>query len=268
MKSKIKGYENYLISEEKSDATVKKYIHDVQVFFDWLGERELCKSVVQEYKRELMTEYAIKSVNSIISSLNSFFDWHGHSECRVKNLKIQKEVFCEPNRELTMKEYECLLRTAKEQGKKRLCLVMQTICSTGIRISELKYITVEAVKSGAAMISCKGKNRKILIPQMLCKILKPYAKEQNIKKGSIFITKKGKPLDRSNVWAEMKKLCKKAGVLATKVFPHNLRHLFGKRYYALYQDISRLADILGHTSINTTRIYTTESGETHRIRIQ
>lgn len=139
MKDKLKGYENYLISEEKSEATVKKYIRDVQVFTQLLGERELSKSVVQEYKQKLMTEYEIKSVNSIISSLNSFFDWCGHSECRVKNLKIQKEVFCEPNRELTREEYECLLRTAKEQGKKRLCLVMQTICATGIRISEDIY---------------------------------------------------------------------------------------------------------------------------------
>lgn len=268
MEQKIEEYENYLISDEKSGATIKKYTHDISMFMKWLEDRELTKSVVREYKMRLENEYAVKSVNSIISALNSFFDWLDRPEYKVKNLKIQKKTFAEPNRDLTRNEYERLLRTAYKQGKKRLCLVMQTICSTGIRVSELKYITVGALKEGVATINCKGKSRIILIPQKLCEQLILYANDKNIRKGAIFVTKRGKPLDRSNIWAEMKKLCESAGVLASKVFPHNLRHLFGKMYYRMYQDIVRLADILGHTSVNTTRVYTIESGEIHRRRIQ
>ena len=268
MKDMIREYSNYLRVEEKSEATIRKYIHDVSAFAEWLGERSITKSAVCEYKERLTTQYAVRSVNSVLSSLNSFFDWLGLPECKVKNLKIQKQIFFEPNKDLTKDEYERLLKTACQEGKKRLYLVMQTICATGIRVSELQYITVSAVKKGAALINCKGKNRIILIPQKLCMLLSAYAVEQHIKSGAVFITKTGKPIDRSNVWTEMKSLCKRAGVLAAKVFPHNLRHLFGKTYYAIYQDIVRLADILGHTSVNTTRIYTIEGGEIHRKRIQ
>lgn len=268
MLQKIKEFENYLISEEKSKSTVMKYTHDVTVFAQWLNGQQISKTVVQEYKQLLESEYAPKSVNSVLSSLNSFFEWINHPECRVKSLKIQKNTFIEPNRELTKAEYDILLKTAYEQGKTRLYLVMQTICATGIRVSELAYITVDAVKSGVASIKCKGKNRVIFIPQKLCKMLLRYTFTNGIKQGSVFVTRTGNPIDRSNIWLEMKKLCGKAGVLASKVFPHNLRHLFGRAYYAIYQDISRLADILGHTSINTTRIYTAESGEVHRKRVQ
>lgn len=268
MLDKIKEFESYLISEEKSKATVMKYTRDVTAFVQWLNGQQITKAVVQEYKQRLESEYAPKSVNSKLSSLNSFFEWTEHPEFKVKSLKIQQSAFIEPNRELTKEEYESLLSTAYKQGKTRLYLVMQTICATGIRVSELAYITVEAVKNGVARIKCKGKNRVIFIPSKLCKMLQRYIRENNIRKGAVFVTKNGKPLNRSNIWAEMKQLCKKAGVLASKVFPHNLRHLFGKTYYAVYQDIVRLADILGHTSINTTRIYTAESGEVHRKRIQ
>ncbi len=268
MLKKIKEFESYLISEEKSKATVMKYTRDVTVFAQWLNGQQISKTVVQEYKQLLESEYAPKSVNSVLSSLNSFFEWINHPEYRVKSLKIQKNTFIEPNRELTKAEYDILLKTAYEQGKTRLYLVMQTICATGIRVSELAYITVDAVKSGVASIKCKGKNRVIFIPQKLCKMLLRYTFTNGIKQGSVFVTRTGNPIDRSNIWLEMKKLCGKAGVLASKVFPHNLRHLFGRVYYAIYQDISRLADILGHTSINTTRIYTAESGEVHRKRVQ
>lgn len=268
MLQKIKEFESYLISEEKSKATVMKYTHDVSAFIQWLNGQQISKTVVQEYKQWLEGEYAPKSVNSILSSLNAFFEWIDHPEYRVKSLKIQQNAFIEPNRELTKAEYDMLLKTAYEQGKTRLYLVMQTICATGIRVSELAYITVDAVKNGVARIKCKGKNRVIFIPSKLCKMLQRYIREKNIRNGAVFVTRRGKPLNRSNIWAEMKRLCVKAGVLASKVFPHNLRHLFGKTYYAVYQDIVRLADILGHSSINTTRIYTAESGEVHRKRIQ
>lgn len=268
MLQKVKEFEKHLISEEKSKTTVEKYTHDVTAFFQWLDGRQIDKAVVQEYKQYLESAYAARSVNSFLSSLNSFFEWAGLSECRVKSLKIQKNLFIEPNRELTKAEYETLLKTAYEQGKTRLYMVMQTICATGIRVSELSYITVDAVRNGVARIKCKGKNRAIFIPSELCTMLMRYINKNGIKSGSVFITSRGKPLNRSNIWAEMKRLCKKAGVLASKVFPHNLRHLFGKTYYAVHKDIVCLADILGHSSINTTRIYTAESGETHRRRIQ
>ena len=254
--------------EEKSKATVMKYTHDVTAFVQWLDGQQISKAVVQEYKQLLESEYVPKSVNSVLSSLNSFFGWINHPEYRVKSLKIQKNTFIEPNRELTKAEYDILLKTAYEQGKTRLYLVMQTICATGIRVFELAYITVDAVKNGVASIKCKGKNCVIFIPSKLCKMLQRYIREKNIKNGAVFVTRKGNPLNRSNIWAEMKRLCIKAGVLASKVFPHNLRHLFGKTYYAVYQDIVRLSDILGHSSINTARIYTAESGEVHRKRIQ
>ncbi len=268
MLQKIKEFESYLVSEEKSKATVMKYTHDVTVFVQWLNGQQISKTVVQEYKQWLEDEHAPKSVNSILSSLNSFFEWIDHPEYRVKSLKIQQNAFIEPNRELTKAEYNMLLKTAYKQGKTRLYLVMQTICATGIRVSELTYITVDAVKNGVARIKCKGKNRVIFIPEKLGKMLLRYTFTNGIKQGSVFVTRTGNPIDRSNIWLEMKKLCEKAGVLASKVFPHNLRHLFGRVYYEVYQDISRLADILGHTSINTTRIYTAESGEVHRKRVQ
>ena len=264
----IDEFKNYLISDEKSDATVSKYMRDVTAYIKWLDGREISKELTMEYKKELERKYEAASVNTMLSSLNSYFDWFGHPEYKVKNIKIQKDAFADPKRELTKEEYERLLQTVYEGGKLRLYYVMQTLCSCGIRVSELKFITVEAIKRGIAYVANKGKSRKVYIPDSLAELLKTYIAMKNIKKGSIFVTRTGQPLDRSNIWAEMKKLCEKAGVLASKVFPHNLRHLFARTYYKIHQDVMRLADILGHSSVNTTRIYTAESGEVHFRRIQ
>jgi len=192
-------------------------------------------------------------------------EWY---DLRVKNLKIQKQVFASTDKELTKAEYDRLLQAAKQKKNERLYLLMQTICSTGIRVSEVRYVTVEAVARGIAGINCKGKCRQVFLPKQLCQILKQYIKDQKIKSGAVFVTKNGNPLDRSNIWSDMKKLCKAANVSEKKVFPHNLRHLFARTYYSLQKDIVRLADILGHSSVNTTRIYTMETGEMHRRQIQ
>ncbi len=259
-------FKNHLLSEEKSDSTIEKCISDLKSFAVWLGNRNLEKTVVLEYKKHITGKYLPSSVNSIISSLNSFFSYNEWFDCKVKTLKIQKKIFSE--KELSKQEYERLLRAAQASNNQRLMLVMQTICSCGIRVSELKYITVEAIRVGKATINCKGKMRVVMLTTGLCKILAKYIKEQKITNGSIFVTKNGKPLDRSNIWADMKKLCERAGVMRDKVFPHNLRHLFARTYYSLQKDIVRLADILGHSNINTTRIYTIENGEVHRRQLQ
>lgn len=264
----IKAFENHLIDEEKSTATVQKYIRDIMFFSDWLGMRVADKSIVLEYKAYLCEKYAPASVNAALSSLNSYFVFCGRLDLKVKNLKIQRRLFVKEERELTKQEYERLLEAAKRKDNQRLHLLIQTICSTGIRVSEVKYITAEAISRGYAEISCKGKYRHIYIPAALCKVLKRYAKDKGIKKGPIFVTKSGKVLDRSNIWSDMKKLCVSAGVSEKKVFPHNLRHLFARTYYSIQKDIVRLADILGHSSVNTTRIYTVESGAIHSKQIQ
>lgn len=261
-------FNNYLINEEKAQATVNKYLHDVEAFQLWLKENELCKASVLTYKAYLCEHYAPTSVNAALSSLNSFFkfmEWH---DLRVKNLKIQKQVFSSPDKELTKPEYSRLLQAAKQNNNERLFLLMQAICSTGIRVSEVQYITVEAVYRGIASINCKGKQRQVFLPYQLCQILKEYIKKQKIKSGAVFVTKNGIPLDRSNIWNDMKKLYKAAHVSENKIFPHNLRHLFARTYYSLQKDIVRLADILGHSNVNTTRIYTMETGEEHRKQIQ
>ena len=264
----IKSFNDYLINEEKAAATINKYLYDVGEFQIWLGEQELCKTAVLAYKSYLCEHYAPASVNSALSSLNSFFNFMEWYDLRVKNLKIQKQIFASTDKELTKAEYDRLLQAAKQKKNERLYLLMQTICSTGIRVSEVRYVTVEAVARGIAEINCKGKRRQVFLPKQLCQILKQYIKEQKIKSGAVFVTKNGNPLDRSNIWSDMKKLCKAANVSEKKVFPHNLRHLFARTYYSLQKDIVRLADILGHSSVNTTRIYTMETGEIHRRQIQ
>lgn len=263
-----KSFNDYLINEEKAAATVNKYLHDVGEFQIWLGEQELCKTAVLAYKSYLCERYAPASVNAALSSLNSFFNFMEWYDLRVKNLKIQKQIFASTDKELTKAEYDRLLQAAKQKKNERLYFLMQTICSTGIRVSEVRYVTVEAVVRGIAEINCKGKRRQVFLPKQLCQILKQYIKEQKIKSGAVFVTRKGNPLDRSNIWSDMKKLCKAANVSDKKVFPHNLRHLFARTYYSLQKDIVRLADILGHSSVNTTRIYTMETGEIHRRQIQ
>ena len=264
----IRSFNDYLIGEEKASATIQKYLHDVKEFRSWLGERELCKTEVLAYKAELCARYAPASVNAVLSSLNSFWGYMEWFDLRVKNLKIQKRIFASADKELTKAEYERLLQAAKQKKNERLYLLIQTICSTGIRVSEVRHITVAAVSRGVAEINCKGKCRQVFLPKQLCRILKQYIKDERIKSGPVFVTKNGNPLDRSNIWNDMKKLCKAANVSEKKVFPHNLRHLFARTYYSLQKDVVRLADILGHTSVNTTRIYTMETGEVHRRQIQ
>ena len=264
----IKKFNEHLENEEKAQATVNKYIHDCLEFKSWLGEGELNKAAVLKYKAYLGEHFAPASVNAALSSLNSFFNFMRWYDLRVKNLKIQKQMFTSTEKELTKSEYDRLLEAAKQKKNERLYLLMQTICSTGIRVSELCFITIETINRGRAEINCKGKRRSVFLPTKLCKILKNYAKEQKIKSGPVFITKNGNPLDRSNIWSDMKKLCKSANVSEKKVFPHNLRHLFARTYYSIQKDIVRLADILGHSSVNTTRIYTMETGEIHRKQIQ
>ena len=264
----IENFKIDLIEEEKAQATIEKYIRDILAFVKWLSGRTVEKQTVLEYKQKLIEKYAPASVNSVLSSLNRFFAFAEWFNCKVKSIKIQKQVFAKQERELTKKEYDRLLSAALHKDNKRLYLLMQTICSTGIRVSELKFITVEAVKAQKAIINLKGKTRSVFLPDMLCKILLRYIKEEKIKNGSVFVSKNGRPLDRCNIYHDMKKLCESANVDRSKVFPHNLRHLFARTYYSLEKDISRLADILGHSSVNTTRIYTMETGEVHRKQIQ
>ena len=264
----ISNFKTYLTLEEKSENTIEKYIRDVTFFMIWLSGREVTKILALEYKKKLCEKYAPSSVNAAISSLNSFFAFIGWHDIRIKALKIQRQIFSNKDKELTKAEYERLLTAAKSKESDRLHLLMQTICSTGIRVSELKFITCEAVKKGQAVINCKGKMRTIFLPKELCKMLKKYIKEQGIKDGSVFVSRNGKPLDRSYIWKMLKNLCEAAGVSKDKVFPHNFRHLFARTYYSLQKDIVRLADILGHSSIETTRIYTIETGDICRKQIQ
>ena len=264
----IENFKHYLIEEEKSSATLEKYMRDITTFFVWLAESKLDKIAVLRYKEHLLMNYAPASVNSVLSSLNSFFEYNEWHCLKVKMLKIQKQIFAEKNKELTKAEYERLLTAAKDKKNERLYYLMQTICSSGIRVSELSAITIEAVKARKANINCKGKMRVVILPKDLCKLLLEYAKGQKITSGPVFVTRTGKPLDRSTIWKMMKSLCESAGVDKDKVFPHNLRHLFARTYYSLQKDIVRLADILGHSSVNTTRIYTMETGDVHRRQIQ
>ena len=264
----IATYRDYLKEEEKSENTVEKYIRDTTFFMRWLSGREVTKLLALEYKKELCKKYAPASVNAAISSLNSFFcfmEWH---EIRIKSLKIQRQIFSAKDKELTKREYERLLTAAKSKKNERLYYLMQTICSTGIRVSELRYITTTVVNTGQAVINSKGKMRIVILPKELCKMLKEYIRENQIKNGSVFVSCNGNPLDRSHIWKMLKALCKTAGISKDKVFPHNFRHLFARTYYSQQKDVVRLADILGHSSIDTTRIYTVESGEIHRKQIQ
>lgn len=256
----IRSFALHLHEDEKSEATMEKYIRDVSAFSSFLRERELTKQEVIEYKKQISENYAPASVNSMLVSINSFLDFIGFHDLRVKLLKIQRQMFVSEKKELTAAEYRRLLKAA--QGT-RLALVIQTICETGIRVSELEFITVEAVDCGRAVVDCKNKTRVILIPTALRKILLQYIKKTGVKAGSVFVTKTGKKLNRSNIWRDMKALCERANVDQEKVFPHNLRHLFARTFYSLERDIVRLADLLGHSSINTTRVYTIETGREH-----
>ena len=267
-KELVEAFHERLVDEEKSRATIEKYMRDIRTFFRFVGDGgEVTKAVTRAYKEQLITQYAPASVNSMLASLNSFLkqnEWH---ECMVKALKRQKESFRTEVRDLTREEYYCLLDEAVLRGKIRLYLMMETLCATGIRVSELQYITVEAARTGHAMVSSKGKQRLVLIPDALCKKLEEYIRVWGVGSGSIFVTRSGKPVNRSNLFHDMKLLCHQAGIPEEKVYPHNLRHLFAKTYYRAQNDIIHLADILGHSSIDTTRIYTMVSAKEEQRQI-
>lgn len=263
----IKEFANHLCREEKSTATREKYLRDAKSFCMYADGSEITKELVMAWKQELITkEYAVRSVNSMLASINSLLTFLGLSNCKVKNIRTQRQTYCSEDKELTKAEYLRLLSASKKN--EQLNLVIQTICGTGIRVSELQYFTVEAVRRGEIVIDCKGKTRTILVPGKLKNILLNYAKRHKITSGTIFITRNGKPLNRSNIWAAMKKLCEVAGVKPSKVFPHNLRKLFARTFYSIEKDIAKLADILGHSSINTTRIYIMTTGIEHRRKIE
>ncbi len=258
----ISQYSKTLEAEEKSTATIEKYCRDIRAFSVYLGENEVNKEFVIEYKNYLQEKgYAVRSINSVIASLNSFFCFMGWQDCRVKSLRLQRQIYCREEKELTRAEYDRLISAAENQP--RLQLILKTICATGIRVSELEYFTMEAIRCGEVTIFCKNKTRKILLPGKLKKLLMRYAVRNGIKKGVIFRTRSGKPLDRSNIWSMMKSLCRKAKVDPQKVYPHNLRKLFARVFYKVERDIAKLADILGHSSINTTRIYIISTGKEH-----
>nr|WP_151076604.1 tyrosine-type recombinase/integrase [Flintibacter sp. KGMB00164] len=264
----IRAYAHYLQIEEKSGATIEKYLRDVRAFACWLDGREISKELTSEWKAHLVAQgYASTTVNAMLSALNSLLEFMGLQECRVKFLKIQRRLFRDANRELTKEEYQRLLSAAHQLERERLGLLVETIGATGIRVSEIQYITVEAVQRGKAEIALKGKIRTILLPGKLRRKLLKYAKKQKTTSGAIFRTKSGKELGRRQIWAELKGLCGYAGVEPGKVFPHNLRHLFATVFYRACRDIAKLADLLGHSSIETTRIYLVASGAEHQREI-
>ena len=264
----IAEFREHLILEERSEITVEKYIRDVKAFSAYTQNAAITKETVIAYKKHLQENYAVRSVNSMLASINSLFAFLGWHDLKVKSLKLQQQVFCPEEKELTKAEYARLCRTAERKHNERLNLILQTICGTGIRVSELQYITVEAAKNGEAVVNCKAKTRSVFIVKELKQKLLRYAAEQNIKNGMIFVTRTGKPISRTNIWREMKALCEEANVNPQKVFPHNLRHLFARVFYGIEKDIAKLADILGHSSINTTRIYIISTGTEHRKRME
>ena len=252
----LHSFRAYLRDEERSEATVEKYLCEVTQFSAYLNGNEVTKAAAAEWKEHLLNE-------GKLTALDRFFDFLGWDDCKVKHLKLQRRLFRDDSRELTKDEYERLIAAAEESGRERLALLIESICGTGIRVSEVQYLTVEAARQGKAEIYLKGKVRTILIPGKLCRKLLKYAKKQKIASGEIFLTRGGKSLSRKQIWAEMKAICKKAGVAPSKVFPHNLRHLFARTFYRICRDVAKLADVLGHSSIETTRIYLISTGAEH-----
>ena len=263
----IQNYSDHLIREEKSNATYEKYLRDVRNFQAFVGDAAVTKEVTIAWKGDLVARgYAVRSINSMLASVNSFLEFVGWHECKVKNIRIQRQTYCSEEKELTKAEYLRLLDASKKN--EQLHLVLQTICGTGIRVSELRYFTVEAVQRGEISVSCKSKTRNILLPGKLRNLLLNYARLNRITTGAILVGKSGKPLDRSYIWRRMKQLCVAAGVKESKVFPHNLRKLFARTFYCKEKDIAKLADILGHSSINTTQIYIISTGVEHRRKLE
>ena len=267
-KAAVTIYLQFLKIQEKSKATLEKYQRELLDLAKYLAGKKVTREDLVVWKEELEKRYSPAGVNGRLVAANGFFSFFGRYDLRLKLLKIQKEIFMREEKELTRAEYGRLVRTAERKGKERLSLLIQTICATGIRVSELEFITVEAVKRGRAEVNCKGKRRVIFLPARLQKKLKAYAAKKGISEGVIFAAKSGRPLHRGNIWAEMKKLCKDAEVSPEKVFPHNLRHLFARIFYSLDKDIAKLADMLGHSNIETTRIYIMESGRIHRQKLE
>ena len=262
----LSAFRIWLVEEEKSSATIDKYCRDVRAFLAWAGDCAIDKTVTVAYKQTLQEKgYALRSINSMLASLNTLFTFLGWQECKVKPLRCQRQTYCDQGQELTKGEYLRLLEAAR--NRPQLCMVLQTICATGIRVSELRYFTLEAVRRGEISVRCKSKTRTILIPKQLRNRLLQYAGERRIRSGTIFVTRSGNPLDRSNIWSQMKKLCAVAGVNPQKVFPHNLRKLFARTFYNMEKDLAKLADILGHGSVETTRIYIMTTGTEHRKKL-
>ena len=267
-KAAVTTYLQFLKIQEKSKGTLEKYQRELLDLAKYLAGKKVTREDLVVWKEELEKRYSPAGVNGRLVAANGFFSFFGRYDLRLKLLKIQKEIFMREEKELTRAEYGRLVRTAERKGKERLSLLIQTICATGIRVSELEFITVEAEKRGRAEVNCKGKRRVIFLPARLQKKLKAYAAKKGISEGVIFAAKSGRPLHRGNIWAEMKKLCKDAEVSPEKVFPHNLRHLFARIFYSLDKDIAKLADMLGHSNIETTRIYIMESGRIHRQKLE
>ena len=265
----LERYGAYLREEERSPGTIGKYLRELGEFYAWLpaGGR-VSKETAVRWKERLEGRYEPGTVNGKLAALNGLFAFLGWVECRVKPLKRQREVFRSRARELTREEYLRLLRAAREQGNERLYLVMETLCSTGMRVSELQWLTVEALSRGSAAVDCKGKRRTVLLTRRLRRVLGEYCRRAGRRSGPVFVTRGGRPLDRSNIWREMRALCRRARVDARKVFPHNLRHLFAVSFYRMEKDIAKLADLLGHASIETTRIYIMESGAEHARQLE
>ena len=261
--AQIERYLSHLREQERSPATIQKYAHDLKALSRWLMGEPATKATLLEWKQRLSESYAPATVNAMLTAVNGCFRFLGWKELPVKLLRLQKNLFLEESRELTRQEYVRLVSTARCRGDQQLTLVIQTLCATGIRVSELRFVTVEALRRGRAEVSNKGKRRIVFLPEKLRRLLRSFAKAQKITAGAVFVTRTGQPLNRSNIWRSMKALCGAAGVAAQKVFPHNLRHLFARIFYSMEKDLSRLADILGHSSVNTTRIYTAESGAVH-----
>lgn len=264
----VEPYVCALKKAEKSTATIEKYLYHIRKFVSAFEGREMDKTLVMGYKEKLGSMYTASSANAALAAVNGFLRFWNLEKCCVKPFRVQKKIYQPEEKELTRKEYVRLVQAAKEKNSERLALLLETICATGIRVSELKYITVEAVRRGEAAVACKGKNRIIFLPAALQKKLQRYVVEQNIQTGPVFVTRTRKAMNRSNIWREMKELCKRARVAPSKVFPHSLRHLFARTFYSIDQDIAKLADILGHSNINTTRIYIISTGAEHRRKME
>lgn len=261
---RMEEFQAELRREERAEGTIAKYLRDSRAFLAWLGDSPLGKEMVAAWKGHLVKRgYAPVTINSMLASLHRYLRFLGREDCRVSFLKIQRRLFRAAERELSREEYQRLIQTASSQGKERLALLIETMGATGIRVSEVPYITLEAARQGRAEVALKGKVRTILLPGKLCRKLKKYAKKQHLTCGEIFRTGKGRRLTRRQIWAEMKALSAAAGVEATKVFPHNLRHLFAATFYRACRDLVRLADVLGHSSVETTRIYLVTTGQEH-----